>query len=103
MGQLVQLVGALLIVSAYVAFQHNGLRLDSVQFLGMNVVGAGILTLVAAVDRQLGFLLLEGMWPWVSARGVRRAPKARQAAKRVTRPRRSTRSAARPTRRRHGP
>jgi len=103
MGQLVQLVGALLIVSAYVAFQHNRLRLDSVQFLGMNMVGAGILTLVAAVDRQLGFLLLEGMWTWVSARGFRRALKARQAAKRVTRPGRSSRSAARPTRRRDRP
>jgi len=100
MGQVVQLVGALLIVSAYVAFQQNRLKLDSVQFLGMNMLGAGILTLVAAVDRQLGFLLLEGMWTWVSARGFRRALKARQATKRVTR---SSRSAARPTRRRDRP
>ena len=103
MGQLIQLVGALLIVSAYVAFQKNRLRLDSVQFLGMNMVGAGILTLVAAVDRQLGFLLLEGMWAWVSARGFRRALKAQQATKRATRPGRSTRSATRPARRRDRP
>ena len=103
MGQVVQLVGALLIVSAYVAFQKNRLRLDSVQFLGMNMVGAGILTLVAAVERQLGFLLLEGMWAWVSARGFRRALKAQQATKRATRPGRSTRSATRPARRRDRP
>jgi len=103
MGQVVQLVGALLIVSAYVAFQQKRLRLDSVQFLGMNMLGAGILTLVAAVDRQLGFLLLEGMWTWVSARGFRRALKARQAAKRVAPPGRSRRPVARPTRRRDRP
>ena len=103
MGQVVQLVGALLIVSAYVAFQQNRLKLDSVQFLGMNMLGAGILTLVAAVDRQFGFLLLEGMWTWVSTRGFRRALKARQATKRGTRPGRSSRSAARPTRRRGRP
>ena len=102
-GQAVQLVGALLIMSAYVAFQQNRLRLDSVQFLGMNMLGAGILTLVAAVNRQLGFLLLEGMWTWVSARGFRRALKAKQATKRATRPGRSKPSAARPTRRRDRP
>jgi hypothetical protein len=99
-GQVVQLVGALLIVSAYAAFQQNRLRLDSVQFLGMNLLGAAILTLVAAVDRQLGFLLLEGMWTWVSARGFRRALKAKQATKRATPP---GRSVARPTRRRNRP
>jgi hypothetical protein len=82
MGQAVQLVGAMLIVSAYVAYQKDRLRLDSVQFLGMNMVGAGILTVVAAVNRDLGFLLLEGMWTWVSGRGFRRARKARQTAKR---------------------
>jgi hypothetical protein len=103
MGQVVQLVGALLIVSAYVAFQKNRLRLDSVQFLGMNMFGAGILTLVAAVDRQLGFLLLEGMWTWVSVRGFRRALKAKRAAKRATQQGRSSRSAARATRRRDRP
>ena len=99
---MIQLVGALLIVSAYVASQQNRLRLDSVEFLGLNMVGAGILTLVAAVDHQLGFFLLEGVWTWVSARGFRRALKARQAAKRAKRPGRSSGS-ARPARRRNRP
>jgi hypothetical protein len=103
MGQAVQLVGALLIVSAYVAYQQHRLRLDSVQFLGMNMAGAGILTVVAAVDRQLGFLLLEGMWMWVSARGFRRALKAKQEAKREKRPARFSQSAARRARRRRRP
>ena len=95
MGQAVQLVGAILIVGAYLAYTKGRLRLDSVQFLGMNMVGAAILTIVAYIDRLYGFLLLEAVWMWVSARGFRRALKARQAAKHETKTTRSSRSAAR--------
>ena len=103
MGQVVQLVGAVLILSAYVAAQQNRLTLDSVQFLAMNTLGAGILAVVAAVNRDFGFLLLEGVWAWVSARGLRRAMKAEEGTRRGKRPPpgRSSRSAARPARRRH--
>jgi hypothetical protein len=101
MGQMVQLVGAMIVVCAYVAYQKNRLRLDSVQFLGMNMVGAGILTVVAAVNGDYGFLLLEGMWTWVSGRGFRRALKARQEAKRKAASGRSRRPGSRPGRRRH--
>jgi hypothetical protein len=100
--QAVQIVGALLIVSAYLAFQQNRLRLDSVRFLALNTIGAGILTIVAFVDGQYGFLLLEAMWTWVSARGLRRAVKAEQAAKREKQAQ-SRRSTTRPRRRRKGP
>lgn len=106
MGQAVQLLGALLIVGAYVSYTQGRLRLDSVQFLGLNMVGAAILTIIAFVDRLYGFLLLEGVWMWVSARGFRRALKTRRAtkheAKRETKTNRSSRSAAR-ARRREGP
>jgi hypothetical protein len=102
MGQAVQLVGAMLIVGAYVAYTQGRLRLDSVQFLGMNMLGAAVLTIVAAVDRLYGFLLLEAVWTWVSARGFRRALKAKQATKHETKTTRSTRSAAR-ARGRKGP
>ena len=80
MGQTVQILGALLVISAYLGWKQNQLKLDSAQFLGLNMVGAGILTAVAAVNRDFGFLLLEGMWTWVSARGFRRAIKAKRAA-----------------------
>jgi hypothetical protein len=83
MGQMVQLVGAMLILSAYIASQQNRMRLDSVQFLGLNMVGAAILTVVAYVNRDYGFLLLEFVWTWVSARGFRKAYKAEQAAKKA--------------------
>lgn len=95
MGQAAQIVGALLIVGAYMAYTKGRLRLDSVQFLGLNMVGAAILTIIAAVDRLYGFLLLEGVWMWVSARGFRRALSAKQAAKRDDKTTRSGRSSAR--------
>jgi hypothetical protein len=81
MGQAMQLLGAVVVVSAYVAAQQKRLPFDSVQFLAMNALGAGILTVVAAVNRDFGFLLLEGVWTWVSTRGLLRALKARRANK----------------------
>ena len=73
MDQAAQLVGAFLILAAFIAGQANRLRTDSVAFLAMNTSGAGILAVVAAADRDLGFLLLEGVWALVSARGLVRA------------------------------
>jgi len=106
MEQAVQLLGAILIVGAYVAYTKGRLRLDSVQFLGLNMVGAAILAMIAFVDRLYGFLLLEGMWTWVSARGFRRARKTKRATKQTTKHEtksdRSSRAAAR-ARRRQGP
>jgi hypothetical protein len=102
MGQVVQIIGAMLILSAYVSAQQGRLKFDSVRFLGMNMVGAAILTVVAAVNRDIGFLLLEGVWTWVSARGFRRALKADQEAKRA-KSKTSKRSTNRPARRRKGP
>lgn len=67
------MAGAMLILGAFVAGQAHRLSTDSVPFLAMNTVGAGILTVVAAADRDAGFLLLEGVWTLVSARGLVRA------------------------------
>lgn len=83
MGQTVQLVGAVLIVSAYMAAQSHRIRFDSVQFLAMNALGAAILTVVAAMERQYGFLLLVGVLMWISTRGLRRAIKAEKEKKRA--------------------
>ena len=95
MGQVVQIAGALLIVGAYLAYTQGRLRLDSVQFLGMNMVGALVLTVIAYIDSLYGFLILEGVWTWVSARGFRRALKARQTAKQATKKDRTKTAAAR--------
>src|SRR5688572_32876497 len=94
MDQVAQIIGAMLILSAYIASQQNRMRLDSVQFLGLNTVGAAILAVVAAVNGDMGFLLLEGVWTWVSARGLRRALKIEQEAKRT----KNTKGKGRPNR-----
>jgi len=44
----------------------------SLGYLGMNFAGAGILAVVAAVDGDTGFLLLEGVWAAISGYGIAR-------------------------------
>ena len=102
MRQAVQLVGAALILFAYMAAQRGRLRFDSVRFLALNTVGATILAVIAALGPDYGFLLLEGVWAWVSFRGLRKARRADKEAKREEELRkRSDRSAARTARRRN--
>ena len=66
MGQVVQLVGAVIVLGAFIANQRFGLPSDSAKFLLANGVGTAILAVVAAVNGDLGFLLLEGVWAIVS-------------------------------------
>jgi di/tricarboxylate transporter len=83
MGQAIQLIGAVIVLSGFVANQRMGLSSDSVLFLVLNAVGTAILAVVAGVNRDLGFLLLEGVWAIVSTlslvRAVRRRPAHRPA------------------------
>jgi hypothetical protein len=65
--QLVQVAGALLVLAAFAAAQFGALTTQSTAYLLLNVAGATVLAAFAAADRQLGFLLLEGMWAIVSA------------------------------------
>jgi hypothetical protein len=65
-GQVVQLVGAVIVLAAFIANQQFGLSSDSVKFLLANAVGTSILAVVAGVNGDLGFLLLEGVWAVVS-------------------------------------
>ena len=63
---LIEIVGALLILAAFAASQLRRLDAHSVPYLVLNVLGAGVLAAIAAVDRSWGFLLLEGTWTIVS-------------------------------------
>lgn len=70
MGQVVQVVGSLLVLAGFVAAQRGWLRPSSLVYLQLNVVGSGTLAVEALLGRQWGFLLLEGVWAVVSAAGL---------------------------------
>ncbi|HEX3612845.1 MAG TPA: hypothetical protein VHU88_14255 [Sporichthyaceae bacterium] len=73
MGQAIQMLGALVVLAAFVANQWFRLPTDNASYLLMNAVGTGILAVVAGVNGDMGFLLLEGVWAIVSTIGLTRA------------------------------
>jgi hypothetical protein len=67
MEQAVQIAGALLILAAYAAAQAGRLDPHSLVYLVLNLVGSVVLAILAAIESQFGFLLLEAAWAIVSA------------------------------------
>ena len=70
MDQLIQIVGALLILSAFAAAQFGAMDPHSRVYLVLNLVGSAILAGLAWEQRQWGFLLLEFVWAIVSFWGL---------------------------------
>ena len=66
MGQVIQIVGALIILGAFAASQLGELPTDSRLYLLLNLVGSIVLCILAVVEGQIGFILLEGVWALVS-------------------------------------
>ena len=75
---LIELVGAALILSAFVLAQMGRLTTGSLTYLVLNFFGAGTLAVVAAIDGDIGFLLLEGVWSAVSAFSIVRCVSTRR-------------------------
>ena len=73
MDQVVQIVGALLILAAFAALQAGRTDANSVLYLVLNLVGSAILAVLALYEDQWGFLLLETAWAIVSAWSLVRA------------------------------
>ncbi len=70
MDQVVQLVGAVLILIAFAGVQFGRVDPASRLYLWLNLAGSIVLAALAYHDRQYGFLLLEGVWALVSAWGL---------------------------------
>ena len=73
MESLLQLIGAVLVLAAFVAAQAGVWRTDGVPYLVLNVAGSVVLAFLALHGRDWGFLLLEGVWGLVSAWSLARA------------------------------
>ena len=64
--QLLQILGAVLVLAAYAAAQLRLLDARSFVYGLLNLAGSAILVLLALDSRQWGFLLLEGTWAVIS-------------------------------------
>jgi hypothetical protein len=81
MDQVVQVIGALLILAAFAAAQFDVMSPHSRSYLFLNALGSAVLTVLALAEEQWGFLLLEAVWALVSVWGLvqllrRRQPRA---------------------------
>ena len=70
MDQVLQITGAVLILAAFIGAQTNRLAPSSRRYLTLNLAGSALLAVLAALDADFGFLLLEGVWAAVSAWGL---------------------------------
>ncbi len=70
MEQIVQIVGAVMILIAFGAIQRGMVSPHALSYLMLNLVGSLILTGVALNASDWGFLLLEAVWAIVSLWGL---------------------------------
>lgn len=70
MSQVIQIAGALLLLTAFAGTQFRFFDSRAYSNLILNFAGSAILAILAALDSQWGFLLLEGVWSLVSLWGL---------------------------------
>lgn len=68
--QVLSVVGALAVVGAFAAHQLGWIGPSRLSYALANFLGAGLLTVVAVVDGQVGFILLQGAWTLIGLWGA---------------------------------
>jgi len=68
--QALSVAAALLVLIPFAASQLGRLSTRTLSYQLMNLAGSAGLTVVAVVEQQYGFILLEGTWAMASAVGL---------------------------------
>jgi hypothetical protein len=76
--QVISVLGALAILGAFAANLFGWIQPSNLWYSVANFLGAAVLTVVAVIDQQLGFLRLEGTWALVSLWGIFSTLRGRQ-------------------------
>lgn len=85
-----QFAGAIAILVPFAMYQRGRWSQHGRRYLWLNLAGAGLLTALAVLDAQWGFVLVQGVWTLVAGWGLARN------AQRPRTGRRSELTAARP-------
>jgi hypothetical protein len=67
-----QFVGAIGILVPLTLFQAGRLSQHAYSYLTMNLFGSAVLSVVAVIDSQWGFVILQVVWALVAAAGLAR-------------------------------
>jgi hypothetical protein len=70
MLQVISVLGALAILGAYAANLAGWVSPSNLSYSVANFLGSAVLTVIAVIDQQIGFILLEGTWALVSLWGI---------------------------------
>ncbi|MDR1616667.1 MAG: hypothetical protein LBR98_06615 [Syntrophomonadaceae bacterium] len=66
MSMVVQIVGSIAVLAGFALSQWGVLNQKSTTYLLVNALGSLLLAADAVIERQWGFLLLEGSWSVIS-------------------------------------
>lgn len=70
MTLVLEFAGALGILVPFALLQFGRMSQHALPYLVLNLVGSGVLTAVAVVQQQWGFVILQAVWALVAAWGI---------------------------------